>query len=396
MDKDQHGGRDDRDGDGASEPDQAEARERQKPGRRGQDQPQARHTYGGDDQNGEAQKTPRWKKALYWIIGLAVLAALVVGGVIYWLHARQFESTDDAFVDGYISRVSAQVSARVDRLLVEDNQEVKAGQVLLELDPRDYQARVDQARATLGQAQAAVLQAQSQLAMQQANVVQAEAQARVEDANLAQQQQDFARYRALDPRAISRQTVQNAGQSTKAAQARLDAARQAVASARAQVKTAAAQVDASRAQIGQAQAQLAAAELNLSYCHITAAVDGRITQRTVEVGNYVSPSQALLAVVPREVWVTANFKETQLDRMRIGQKVRISVDAFPSGTFEGRVDSFQRGTGTVFSTLPAENATGNYVKVVQRVPVKITFDGDPWNQYQLSPGMSVEPRVTVH
>ena len=378
MDKGDRGERDDQDRDGSSEPDQDDQKQ-------------------GDQGKGNDKKpTPRWKKLLYWIGGGILAVVLIAGAILYYLWSSQFVSTTDAFVDGYISRVSAQVSARVDKLLVQDNQEVKAGQVLLELDPRDYQARVDQARASLSQAKAAVVQAQSQVAVQQAGVDQAQAQARVEEANLGQTQQDLARYQALDPRAIARQTVQNTSQGVKAGQARVAAAQQAVASARAQVQAAAAQVEASRAQIGQAQAQLDTALLNLSYCEIRALTDGRVTQRTVDVGNYVSPGQALLAVVPSEVWVTANFKETQLAHIQVGQKVRISVDAFPSAHFEGRVNSFQRGSGTVFSTLPAENATGNYVKVVQRLPVKITFDGEPWKDYQLAPGLSVEPRVTVH
>ena len=397
MDKGDRGERDDQGGDGSSQPDhaQVDARDRHDQRQDKDDQKQDRQE-GGQDKGEEKKPTPRWKKLLYWIGGSILAVVLIVGAVLYYLWSSQFVSTDDAFVDGYISRVSAQVSARVEKLLVQDNQEVKVGQVLLELDPRDYQARVDQARASLGQAQAAFQQAQSQVTVQQANVDQAQAQARVEEATLGQTQQDLSRYQALDPRAIARQTVQNTSQSVKAGQARVAAAHQAVASARAQVQAAMAQVEASRAQIGQAQAQLDTALLNLSYCEIRAAVDGRVTQRTVDVGNYVSPNQALLAVVPGEVWVTANFKETQLAHMQVGQPVRIRVDAFPGVNFEGRVNSFQRGSGTVFSTLPAENATGNYVKVVQRLPVKITFNGEPWKDYQLAPGLSVDPRVTVH
>lgn len=338
---------------------------------------------------------PRWKKLLYWAIGLAVIAALVIAGVLYWQYSSQFETTDDAFVDGYISRVSAQVSARVEQLLVQDNQEVRAGQVLLTLDPRDYQARVDQAAAARQQAVAALAQARAQRALQRANVQQAAAQVRVQQATLTQSEQDYARYRGLGPRAVSRQTVGNASQSVKAEQARLAAAREAVTAAKAQVEAAAAQVESARAQLGQADAQLAQAQLNLHYTKVRALVDGRVTKRTVDVGNYVTPGQALLAVVPSAVWVTANFKETQLAHMKVGQRVRIFVDAFPGAKFYGQVNSFQRGTGTVFSTLPAENATGNFVKVVQRLPVKITFDGDPWRTYQLAPGMSVEPRVRV-
>jgi membrane fusion protein (multidrug efflux system) len=410
MDGDQQTTQDRQADDNPVEARSAEARERDEGGGKQGDQggdkgrqqdqkndaKQGEHGKDDDAAKGDQKKPmPRWKKLLYWAIGLAILAVLITGAVLYWLYARQFVSTDDAFVDGYISRVSAQVSARVNELRVVDNQEVKAGQVLMELDPRDYQARVDQARASLVQAQAAFAQAQAQVGQQQASVDQAQAQVRVQEANLSQQQQDLTRYQALDPRAIARQTVQNTSQGVKAGQAQVDAAKQAVASARAQVKAAEAQVEASRAQVGQAQAQLDTALLNLSYCEIRASVDGRVTQRTVDVGNYVSPGQALLAVVPSEVWVTANFKETQLGRMQVGQRVKISVDAFPGVDFEGRVNSFQRGSGTVFSTLPAENATGNYVKVVQRLPVKITFDGQPWKDYQLAPGLSVEPRVTV-
>ena len=392
MDKGDRSERDDHGRDGSSQPDhgQADTRDRHE-----QDHDQGDQDRGDHDSGNNKKPTPRWKKLLYWIGGGILAVVLIAGAILYYLWSSQFVSTDDAFVDGYISRVSAQVSARVEKLLVQDNQEVKAGQVLLELDPRDYQARVDQARASLGQAKATLQQAQSQVTVQQANVDQSAAQARVEEATLGQTQQDLVRYQALDPRAIARQTVQNTSQSVKAGQARVAAAHQAVASARAQVQAAMAQVEASRAQIGQAQAQLDTALLNLSYCEIRASVDGRVTQRTVDVGNYIGPNQALLAVVPGDVWVTANFKETQLAHMQVGQHVRISVDAFSGVEFDGRVNSFQRGSGTVFSTLPAENATGNYVKVVQRLPVKITFDGEPWKQYQLAPGLSVEPRVTV-
>ena len=393
MDKDDRSERDAARGrDGSSQADHGQAEAREVDGRRRDGQ--ERGDQDGGDQDQKRPAVPRWKKALYWTIGGIVALALIVGGVLYYLWSSHFQSTDDAFVDGYISRVSAQVSARVEKLLVQDNQQVRAGDVLIELDPRDYQARVDQARASLGQAEAALLQAQSQLAVQQANVDQSQAQVRVEEATLTQTQQDLARYQSLDPRAIARQTVQNSSQGVKAGQARLTAAQQAVTAARAQVKSATAQVESAKAQIGQAQAQLDSAQLNLNHCKIKASVEGRITQRTVDVGNYVSPGQALLAVVPSEVWVTANFKETQLAHMQVGQAVQIHVDAF-GVSLPGHVNSFQRGSGTVFSTLPAENATGNYVKVVQRVPVKITFDGEPWESYELAPGLSVEPRVTV-
>ncbi len=350
----------------------------------------------GDDGKDDAKPPmPRWKKLLYWGIGLVVVAVLVIGAIIYYFYAQQFESTDDAFIDGYLSRVSAQASGRVEKLLVVDNEQVHVGQILLQIDPRDYQARLDQAVASQAQARAAVLQAQSQTVLQQANIGQAQANLAVAQANLSQAQQDLRRYRSIDPRAIAQQQVSNQSDQTKGSQARVDAARQSVDASKAQLEAAQAQVTAAQAQLGQADAQVEQARINLGYTSVYASQDGRVTQRTVDVGNYVSPGQALVAVVPAEVWVTANFKETQLNHMRVGQLVHVTVDAYPGAKLTGHINSIQRATGTVFSTLPAENATGNYVKVVQRVPVKITFDGTPWTEYPLAPGMSVEPRVTV-
>ena len=338
---------------------------------------------------------PRWKKTLYWIVGLALLAALVTAGVLYWLHARHYESTDDAFIDGHIAQVSSQVGARVLRLAVDDNQKVQAGQVLLELDPRDYQVRLDQARAQRMQAAAQLEQARAQLLLQQANVDQAGAQVRVAEADFGQAQTDLARFRAIDPKAITRQQLDTAGSTSKAAQARLDAGRQSVQAARAQVEAQRAAIHAAEAGVGQADVGVRNAELQLSYTTLLAPVDGRVARRTVETGNYVNPGQALLAVVADRMWVTANFKETQLADMRPGQYVRVRVDACPDLDLDAKVDSFQTGSGSIFSSLPAENATGNYVKVVQRVPVKLVFDDDRTKECGLAPGLSVTPRVTV-
>ena len=193
---------------------------------------------------------------------------------------------------------------------------------------------------------------------------------------------------------MTRQTVDNTNAQTKSAAAQVDASQQAVQSAIAQVKSQRAQVEAAAANLHAADVAIATAELNLSYTTVPAPQNGRVTRRTVDVGNYVNPGQALLSVVSDELWVTANFKETQLARMREGQHVRIQVDACPGKSFDAHVDSFQAGTGAVFSALPAENATGNYVKVVQRIPVKIVFDG-PVQDCRIAPGLSVAPRVTV-
>ena len=337
---------------------------------------------------------PRWKKALYWLIALAILAALIVAGTLYYLNARHFESTDDAFIDGHMSQVSAQVAARVTRLAVDDNQLVTAGQVILQLDPRDFQIKLDQANAQRAQAAAQLLQAKAQLQLQQANLDQAQAQVRVSQADLGQQQTDLARYRAIDPRAITRQQLDTTSAQTKSASARVDASQQAVEAARAQVESQKAQIEAAAANVEVADVAVANAQLQLGYTNVLAPAAGRITRRTVEVGNYISPGQSLLAVVPPDLWITANFKETQLADMKQGQHVRVEVDACPGVKIDAHVDSIQDGTGAVFSSLPAENATGNYVKVVQRVPVKLRFD-HPVDNCNLALGLSVTPRVTV-
>ncbi len=339
--------------------------------------------------------TPRWKKLLYWTVGLAAVSALVIAGLLFWLHSRDYASTDDAFVDGHVSQISAQVSARVTRVAIDDNQRVTAGQVLVELDPRDFQVRVDQAEAQRAQAAAQLQQAEAALIQLQAAIDQAEANVRVAEADLGQAQSDFARYRAVDARAISRQQVDTAAATAKSAQAKVDANRQAVAAAQANARAQQAQIEAARANLKAADVAVDNAQLQLSYTKITAPRDGTIAKRTVELGNYVNPGQALLAVVGNDRWITANFKETQLAGMKPGQPVTISVDSCPDHGLDGTVDSIQPGSGSVFSSLPAENATGNYVKVVQRFPVKITIKDADAVRCQLSPGMSVVPSVRL-
>ena len=337
---------------------------------------------------------PAWKKALLLLIALALVAALIVAGILYWLYARQFETTDDAFIDGHMSQVAGQIGGRVTKLAFDDNQVVAADQLLIQLDPRDYQVKLDQARAQRAQAAAQLDQAGAQLQLQQANLDQAEANVRVAEADLGQQQTDLARYRAIDPKAITRQQLDTSAAQTKSAAARLDASKQAVKGAQAQIAAQKASIQASAANLQAADVTVANAELQLTYTRIVAPQAGRVTKRTVELGNYVNPGQSLLAVVPDTLWVTANFKETQLAYMQKGQPVRVRVDACPGLDIDAHVDSFQTGTGAVFSSLPAENATGNYVKVVQRVPVKIVFD-HPVENCRLAPGLSVSPRVTV-
>ncbi len=395
-------------GNGAPDDDGADAGE--KPGVKpdgagkegaGKDEPGGGAKDGGDGKDGgkpdEKPPMSRGRKLLYWFVGLLVLATLVTAGILYWLNSRHYETTDDAYVDGNISQVSAQVAGRVIRIAFADNQDVRARQVLVELDPRDFQVRLDQARSQQVQAEAGAAQARAQLALQGANVDQAQANVRVTEADLGQAQADLARYRAIDPKAITKQQLDNQAASTKSAAARLDANRQALAGARAQVEAQRSAVGAQDAAVEQAKVAVRNAELQLSYATIAAPADGRVTKRTVELGNFVNPGQSLLAVVQDATWITANFKETQLAAMQPGQYVRVRVDACPDVDLDARIGSFQAGSGQIFSSLPAENATGNFVKVVQRVPVRINFD-DPAQareRCRLAPGMSAAPRVTV-
>ncbi len=351
------------------------------------------------DDEKSAKKPPmsRGKKIIYGFVGLLVLATVITAAVLYWLHSRHFETTDDAFIDSNISQVATQVAGRVTRIAFRDNQEVKAGQVLLELDPRDFKVRLDQAVSQRTQAQAQADQARAQLGLQQANLDQAQANVRVTEADLSQAQADLARYRAIDPKAITKQQLDNSTSATKSAAAKLDANRQAVSGVRAQIEAQRATVAAQDAAVVQADVAVRNAELQLSYTVITAPTDGQVTKRTVDLGNYVNPGQSLLAVVQDALWVTANYKETQLAVMAPKQYVRIRVDACPDVDLDAHVTSFQGGSGQVFSSLPAENATGNYVKVVQRVPVRINFDDldNAKSKCRMVPGMSVSPRVTV-
>jgi membrane fusion protein (multidrug efflux system) len=335
------------------------------------------------------------KRTLGLGIGALLILAMIVGGFVYWLDARHFETTDDAFVDSYTTQMAPRVAGQVTKLRFADNDHVSAGQTLLLIDPSDYQAKLDQAKAQQASAEATLTQARAQVAVQQANVDQVTANVRVADADLLQARQDYDRYQTIAAGAVSRQQIEAATATFHSAQAKLDASRQMVGGAQAQVRAAQAQVLAAQASLQQAAANTQTAELQLSYCTIVAPVGGIVTHRTVSEGNYVNAGQALFALVQDDRWVTANFKETQLADVRPGQDVDLVIDAVPSIKFHGKVDSFQAGTGTAFSVLPAENATGNYVKIVQRLPVKIIFDDGRLKDYKLAPGMSVTPSVRV-
>lgn len=345
--------------------------------------------------------------------GLVLGAMLIFGGKYgwgYWTWSQGHESTDNAFIDGHIAQVSPRVTGHVAKVFVEDNQLVKAGDVLFELDGEDYQALLDEAtskevgaKADLAAALSVVEQARAQVTVVQANVAQAQAEAARREAELVRAQADLAEYsKAHDSGALSTMEFGKAQTAQQTAQAAVDAAHKAVAAAEAQVGQARSTLAAREGQVAVAEAQITAAQaaverakLNLSYVKVTASGDGRVTRKSVEPGSYVVPGVPLLAIVAPDMWVTANFKETQLAQMRAGQKVTVEVDAYPGMKLKGHIESIQQGAGARFSLLPPENATGNYVKVVQRVPVKILIDEMPNDGRVLGPGMSVVPVVDV-
>jgi membrane fusion protein, multidrug efflux system len=341
------------------------------------------------------KKTPLYKRPMVVAMVLLVVLLLIIAGIILWRHSRKHETTDDAFVDGYTSQLAAQTGGRVVKLYVIDNQYVNAGDPLLDIDSRDNDARTAQTQGQLAGAKGQYEQAAAQVSVTEANADQADAAARQSDADWRKAADDLARYRQVDPDAVSQQQVTTAVTSERSAREKRDAARQSARAAHAQIIAAVASKDAADAQIQAAQANLTAAQLQSSYTHVVAPISGYVSRRAVDVGNVISSGQALLAIVSKDLWVTANYKETQLTYMRRGQPVELTVDAFPSIKFHGQIDSIQKATGAYFSTLPAENATGNYVKVVQRVPVKILFVGDDYQKYAIGPGMSVAPDTTV-
>ena len=328
---------------------------------------------------------------LLLVISGIIVAALLAG---WWLHARNYESTDDAFIDSRTVQISAQVAAAIVDVPVTDNQLADAGAELVRLDDRDYVAQRDQAQAQVKQAQASVDNLTAQIEAQQAKVDQAHKQVVQALAALTFARQQADRYRQLANKGSG--TVEQAQQyesSLQQSDAGLAAAQANATAVEKQIGVLQAQRELAFGQLAQARATLEQAQANLSRTIITAPVAGRVTKLTAAKGGYAAVGQALMMFVPREVWVTANFKETQLDFMRPGQPVDIAIDAYPGRRFAGHVDSVQSGSGTAFSLLPAENATGNYVKIVQRVPVKITFDKIP--DVLLGPGMSVVPTVKV-
>jgi membrane fusion protein (multidrug efflux system) len=335
------------------------------------------------------------KRLLIAAAALAVLAAAAGYGYHYWTTARFLVSTDDAYVEAHSVLISPKVSGYISEVPVDDNQAVKAGQVLARIDPGDYQTALDQARANVAAAQASIETLNQQIAQQKLVVEQDRQQVASDRAALVYSQQDFQRYTQLAKDGWG--TVQRA-QQAQADIREKDAALQhdtaVVAAAEKQIGVLEAQVVQANATLAQQQAMKHQAELNLSYATITAPVDGTVGVRTLRVGEYVQAGTQLMAVVPLQaVYITANYKETQLTDVRPGQSVMIYVDTFPGTKVHGYVESLAPASGQEFALLPPDNATGNFTKIVQRIPVKIIVNKDDPLAGMLRPGMSVEPTI---
>jgi membrane fusion protein, multidrug efflux system len=356
----------------------------------------------GRDPGKSAEAKRKARRPLVAVIGIAVVALLLVGGVYYWWTTRNLESTDDAYTDGRAVTIAPQVSGIVLSLDVTDNQFVKKDQLLIHIDPRQYVIDRDQAAAALATATAQYTGQQfgAEIARKNfpAQLEQAQAQLANAKANLAKTQADYDRQRSLSKLATSQQDIDAATSALKQAQAQVmlaDAQVTQNSPVPQRIGETDQQVGQLKGQVEQAQARLDQANLNLSWTFVKAPQDGWITKRNVEVGNYVAPGQQIFSLVAPEVWITANFKESQLTDMRKGQPVKIRIDAYPGLDLRGHVDSIQLGSGSKFTAFPPENATGNFVKVVQRVPVKIVIDSGLDPNIPLPLGISAEPTVTV-
>ena len=333
---------------------------------------------------------------------VVVLVGLIAGGLYYWQSTKDVESTDDAYTDGRAVTIAPRVTGQVVSLDVNDNQFVHRGDPLIHIDPRQYEASLEQAQGQLDASRGQLAAANQSYQVAQisfpARLQQARAQLQDAEATLFKAQTDYRRQQSIQRAATTGQQVDYATAALRSAEAQVAVAQAAVQQAtpvRPNIEQSSSQIKQLQGSIGQADAGLKQAQLNLEWCVVRAPQDGWVTKRNVEQGNYVSPGQQIFSIVSPEIWITANFKENQLDRMRPGQQVHVAVDAYPKLRLTGHVDSVQLGSGSKFTAFPPENATGNFVKIVQRVPVKIVIDAglDPGEPLPL--GISVDPEVEL-
>jgi membrane fusion protein (multidrug efflux system) len=360
--------------------------------------------------SGKDDKRSIWKRPTTIVIGTLILAAVFIWGLGLVAKGFSHESTDDAFLAANIVSIAPRISGQVKEVFVQDNQLVKKGDPLVQIDPRDFDTALAQKKAALVAADSntnVILSTFKMLEVQvtaaEATAKQSEAQAAADQATAEKALADMKRAEDLSQRkVISPQEYDSANATARAATNTAAASLAKAASDKSKVDEAQAELEAGRAGLERAIAQaneagvdVDLAALSLSYTRIYAPMNGRVTRKAVEVGDYLQVGQQLMAIVPDNIWVVANFKETQLTKIRTNQPVEISVDSVRGRTFAGHVQSIQAGSGAAFSLLPPENAVGNYVKVVQRVPVKITFDNPVEAGHVLGPGMSADPSVLV-
>ena len=348
-----------------------------------------------DDLDTELEDSrPSYKKKR--VIVPAITALLFfIAGIYFMVHSMHFQSTDDAFVEGHIVSIAPRVSGPVEKMLITDNQPVKKGDLLIEIDPKDYEAKLAQTKAKLAQAKANLKVSQDDITRSKSGLEESGHDVVSRKSKLDFAQKDFKRYSAMYKEGISsKQEYDNSKTALIVAQAGYKAALEQEKAAKAMFESSQAKKEATLAEIEKLEAEVKTDELNLSYTKIYAPQDGLITNRNVEQGNFVQVAQPMFAIVPETVWVVANYKETQLTYMKPGQPVVVKIDTYPGKKFKAKVDSIQRATGAKASLFPPENAVGSYVKIVQRVPVKIVFTEDI-SKYNIVPGMSVVPEVKV-
>lgn len=345
-----------------------------------------------------ADKPPS-KVRVFGVLGVLILVGLGFGGRMYW-RSQNFVETENAYVAGHVHPISARISGVVTKVLVDDNQIVKAGDVIAELDPADQGVKLEQIHAQIASVEQQVLQADAQTAQARASASAAQAQVAQAQAQSLRAQQDAERYGQLyntQMKAVAKSELDAATAARTGALADVAARKDAALAAQAQVGAAQSAREVLKAQIKVLQAQAKDAQLQLAYNRIVAPVSGRLGKRSVEVGARVQPGQQLAAIVEDKVWVTANFKETQLAGLKPGQEVDVVIDALPGEYLKAKLDSFSPASGNQFALLPADNATGNFTKIVQRLPVKLTFaDADLQRLAgRLVPGMSALVEVDL-
>jgi len=348
-----------------------------------------------------SSRKPRRRKKTGWILRL-LIAAAIVGGTLYLLpdslYYLSHESTDDAYVTGTIVPVSSEVKGKVTRVFITDNQKVKEGEPLFEIQADDYQARVEESKKSIATLVAEQKQIEALLEEQKQAVAKARADLESNKAQEAYTLKEKVRYgELLRAKDVPQNQYDQKAAQWEVAHAVTKAGEATLSRSEAAIQTLTAQLGTQKFKIEQARAALALVEIDLRRTLIRAPITGQIAMKNVDPGKYVQPGQPVLSLVDaKNTWIIANFKETQVQKMKVGQPVDVEADAYPGIVFKGRVNSFQPGTGSVFTLLPPENATGNFVKVVQRLPVKIVLDGEPDSVHPLWPGLSVTPYVDTN